>query len=132
MTDTDIGNAPTVDPSDRGTLEIKHKAVERLAVLAARGTDSVTGRHRGLRVLGGGDLPKADVTINGDRVRAAVAVAVTWPTPVAGVAAEVRDAVTRDLTGLGKYTVDRVDVSVECVPARDDTEHRPSNGGRVQ
>ncbi|MCZ4517427.1 Asp23/Gls24 family envelope stress response protein [Rhodococcus ruber] len=115
------------DPGERGSLEIKHKAVERLAVLAARGTESVTDRNPGLRVLGGRDLPKADVTINGTRVRAQVAVAVTWPSPLAKVAANVRAAVARDLSELGIYTVDRVDVTVQCVPAEATVEE-----GRVQ
>ncbi|MDI9893799.1 MULTISPECIES: Asp23/Gls24 family envelope stress response protein [Rhodococcus] len=116
-----------VEPGERGSLEIKHKAVERLAVLAARGTESVTDRNPGLRVLGGRDLPKADVTINGTRVRAQVAVAVTWPSPLAKVAANVRAAVARDLSELGIYTVDRVDVTVQCVPAEATVEE-----GRVQ
>ncbi len=116
-----------VEPGERGSLEIKHKAVERLAVLAARGTESVTDRNPGLRVLGGRDLPKADVTINGTRVRAQVAVAVTWPSPLAKVAANVRAAVARDLSELGIYTVDRVDVTVQCVPAEATVEE-----GRVR
>ena len=116
-----------VDPGERGSLEIKHRAVERLAVLAARGTDAVTDRQPGLRVLGGRDLPKADVTISGSRVRAQVAVAVTWPSPLAKVAANVRAAVARDLSELGIYTVDRVDVTVQCVPAEATQEE-----GRVQ
>ncbi|WP_179272816.1 MULTISPECIES: Asp23/Gls24 family envelope stress response protein [unclassified Rhodococcus (in: high G+C Gram-positive bacteria)] len=116
-----------VDPGERGSLEIKHKAVERLAVLAARSTDAVAGPQPGLRVLSGRDLPKADVTISGSRVRAQVAVAVTWPSPLAKVAADVRAAVARDLSELGIYTVDRVDVTVQCVPAETTREE-----GRVQ
>ena len=117
----------SADAGNRGSLEIKHKAVERLAVLAARSTDAVADRQPGLRVLGGRDLPRADVTINGSRVRAQVAVAVTWPSPLAKVAANVRAAVARDLSELGSYTVDRVDVTVQCVPA--ETTHEE---GRVQ
>ncbi|WP_162248355.1 Asp23/Gls24 family envelope stress response protein [Rhodococcus sp. Leaf278] len=126
MTETAVAETLN-DPGERGSLEIKHKAVERLAVLAARSTESVTDRHPGLRVLGGRDLPKADVTITGTRVRAQVAVAVTWPSPLAKVAANVRAAVARDLSELGIYTVDRVDVTVQCVPAEDTVEE-----GRVQ
>ncbi|MBY4127041.1 Asp23/Gls24 family envelope stress response protein [Rhodococcus fascians] len=126
MTETAVAETPN-DPGERGSLEIKHKAVERLAVLAARSTESVTDRHPGLRVLGGRDLPKADVTINGTRVRAQVAVAVTWPSPLATVAANVRAAVARDLSELGIYTVDRVDVTVQCVPAEATVDE-----GRVQ
>ena len=117
-----------MEPGERGSLEIKHKAVERLAVLAARSTDAVTDRHPGLRVLGGRELPKADVTISGTRVRAKVDVAVTWPAPLAEVAANVRAAVARDLSELGIYTVDRVDVTVQCVPAETATDDE----GRVQ
>ena len=136
---TDTAAAPTTpgtpaatpgslaDPGDRGSLEIKHKAVERLAVLAARGTDSVTDRQPGLHLLGGRDLPKADVTITGERVRAKVSVGVTWPSPLAKVAANVRAAVARDLSELGIYTVDRVDVTFECIPAEPTSEE-----GRVQ
>lgn len=115
------------EAGQRGSLEIKHKAVERLAVLAARSTDAVARPQPGLRVLGGRDLPKADVTVNGSRVRARVAVAVTWPSPLAKVAADVRAAVARDLSELGIYTVDRVDVTVQCVPAEATHEE-----GRVQ
>lgn len=116
-----------LEPGERGSLEIKHKAVEHLAVLAARSTESVTDRNPGLRVLGGRDLPTADVTINGTRVRAQVAVAVAWPSPLAKVAEKVRAAVARDLSELGIYTVDRVDVTVQCVPAETAAEE-----GRVQ
>jgi uncharacterized alkaline shock family protein YloU len=122
-----VTETAAVDPGERGSLEIKHKAVERLAVLAARSTDAVAGPQPGLRVLGGRDLPKADVTISGSRVRAQVAVAVTWPSPLAKVAADVRAAVARDLSELGIYTVDRVDVTVQCVPAETTREE-----GRVQ
>ncbi|MGV8874231.1 MAG: Asp23/Gls24 family envelope stress response protein [Rhodococcus sp. (in: high G+C Gram-positive bacteria)] len=126
MTETAVAETLN-DPGERGSLEIKHKAVERLAVLAARSTGSVTDHHQGLSVLGGRDLPKADVTVNGSRVRAQVVVAVTWPSPLAKVAASVRAAVARDLTELGIYTVDRVDVTVECVPA-----DAPIEEGRVR
>lgn len=127
VTDTAAEADALNDPGRRGSLEIKHKAVEHLAVLAARSTDSVTDRHPGLRVLGGRDLPKADVTVTGSRVRAQVVVAVTWPSPLAKVAADVRAAVARDLSELGLYTVDRVDVTVECVSAEAAEEE-----GRVQ
>ncbi|WP_157225969.1 Asp23/Gls24 family envelope stress response protein [Rhodococcus sp. AW25M09] len=127
MTETATEADTPNDPGQRGSLEIKHKAVERLAVLAARSTDSVTARHPGLRVLGGRDLPKAEVTVNGSRVRAQVVVAVTWPSPLAQVAANVRAAVARDLSELGLYTVDRVDVTVECVSAE-----APVEEGRVR
>lgn len=127
VTDFAAGTASTREPGNRGSLEIKHKAVERLATLAARRTGGVSDRQQGLRVLGSRDLPKADVTVTGDRVRAQIAVAVTWPSPLAKVAADVRSAVARDLSELGIYTVERVDVTVQCIPADDNDDE-----GRVK
>lgn len=106
-------DAAAPDPAGRGTLTISDRAVQSLVEIAAtevagvaHGADSGAGRT--LR----SDLPSASVLRAGNHARLAVEVAVSWPSSLARVTAEVRDHVIERVAELLPITVDRVDVSV--------------------
>lgn len=113
------------EPGQRGSLEVRDRVVERLAQRAALDTPGVTPRGAKLAGLSGRELPRVQVQVKGGRVRAAVELAVAWPTPCTTVAAAVRSEVTtvlRDLAGLG---VDAVDVTVSTVLTADQVPTPP-------
>lgn len=114
----------TDDPGARGSLTIRDKAVERVAFAAALEADGVVRYSHGIGKLTGRELPRADIVVAGDHVRASVDVAVVWGRPLAGTAAEVRRRVTHGLSELGGLTVDGVDVHVHSVV--------PPNGSGAQ
>jgi uncharacterized alkaline shock family protein YloU len=103
------------EPAERGTLTIKDKVVERLAVKAALDTDGVLARSEGFGKLTGRDLPRVRVLISGGRVRAGVDIAALWPTPLPALTASVRDNVARALSSLAGLHVDGVDVTVPAI-----------------
>lgn len=85
----------------------------------ATGLDRVTGR----------DLPRVQVHVRGDRVRAELDIAVDWPRPLAEVAAAVRGRVRDRLDALSGLRVDAVDVRVPTITTTagntdDDTPRR--------
>ncbi|MCK0176090.1 MULTISPECIES: Asp23/Gls24 family envelope stress response protein [Mycobacteriaceae] len=103
------------DPGDRGGLTLRQRAVERVTVTAALDTDGVHRYGVGLAKWTGRELPRADVVVSGDHVRAAVDVAVEWGRPLAATAAETARNVTRVLGDLSGLTVDGVDVHIAAV-----------------
>lgn len=114
----------TDDPGERGTLVVKDKVIDRIAVLAATATPGVERHASGLDRVTGRDLPRTDVTVAGGHVRARVDIAVTWPQSLPTVAAAVRDTVTERLTALAGLTVDAVDVAVTTVVAAQTQQDR--------
>lgn len=120
MADTD----PLVDPDDRGRLTIRHRAVERITMAAALNTPGVHRHGGGLGRLAGRDLPRVDVDVAGDRVRADVEVAVEWGRPLAATATAVRRDVTRALSDHSGLTVDSVRVHIAAVIPPDTTSTR--------
>ena len=113
-----------VDPADRGRLTVRDKAVERIAYAAALDVSGVERSSTGLARLAGRELPRAEVVVAGDRVRAKLDVAAQWGRSLAVTAADVRDRVTRGLTEFGGLTVDGVEVHVRDVVVA------PTSGGR--
>ena len=120
MADEEIAD----DAGSRGSLTIRDRAVERVAFASALEADGVVRYSHGIGKLTGRELPRADVVISGDHVRASVDVAVEWGRPLSGTAAEVRRRVTHGLSELSGLTVDGVDVHVHSVV--------PPNEGRTQ
>ena len=102
-------------PSNRGTLTVKDKVAQHLAVRAALDTAGVRTHAGGLDKLTGRELPRVDVSVSGDHVRATVDIAVQWPQPLTTVTAAVRANVTHALSTWAGLTVDGVDVSVAVV-----------------
>lgn len=106
---------PLPDPAERGSLTVRPRAVERAVVAAALDADGVRRHGAGLARWTGRELPRAEVVVSGDRVRAAVDVAVEWGRPLATTAADVARHITCVLGEMSGLTVDGVDVHVAAV-----------------
>lgn len=117
---------PDADPAERGRLTVRQRAVERIAVTASLGADGVHRHGTGLGRLAGRELPRADVEVAGDHVRASVDVAAEWGRTLATVAANVRRDVAEALSTQAGLTVDGVTVHVAAViaPGDGDTTRR--------
>lgn len=98
----------TVD--DRGTLEVRGRAVGRMAEIAASRVDGVERVNNGIASR---SLPYVDATVAGGRIRATVQAATRWPTPIAEIAVRVRNAVEEDLRRHSGLDVDIVDVRMQ-------------------
>jgi uncharacterized alkaline shock family protein YloU len=116
-----VAEPPDADPGDRGSLVVKDKVAQRIAVRAARDTAGVQPQDATMTKLIGRELPKVTVMISADRVRAAVDVAVPWPCPLTDVGAAVRDNVAAALHRLAGLKVDGVDVTVSKVVSETET-----------
>jgi len=107
--------------AQRGQLELRERAIEKLVTAAAAEVDDVAGpvsRVLGQQV-GRADLdgrPSADVTLAGDLVTASVSLSVRWPASVPDVADAVRHRVRERLSTLADLRVDHVDVVVTALP----------------
>jgi len=99
----------------RGALTVHPRAVEHIATAAALEQPGVRRHRSTLRRLAGRDLPRADVRVAGDRVRAALDIAVDWGRPLPGTAAGVRNTVTDALTTQSGLRVDGVGVHIAAV-----------------
>lgn len=104
--------ARTDDPGTRGRLTISDRAVQRLAVAAAREIPQVAPAAAGLSSYLQTSYPRAEVTVAGCRVRARVEVQGRWPAPAAALADDVRTTVADRLHVLAGLRVDAVDVVV--------------------
>lgn len=108
-------DAVLAGPEQRGRTIIENAVLEHIAVHAALEVSGVAATGSDLEKLIGRRLPKADARVAGTRARVQVEVAVTWPHPVATVAAAAREHVTRRLVELTGLQVDAVDVEVARV-----------------
>ncbi len=106
---------PDTRAEDRGTLVVRDKVVERIATRAALDTAGVEHHAEGLGKLIGRDLPRIDVRVAGDRVRAHLDIAARWPASLPDLTGNVRTNVARALTEYAGLTVDAVDVTVAAV-----------------
>lgn len=106
---------PLADPEHRGHLTVRHRAVERVAVAAALDADGVHRYGRGLTKWTGRELPRADVAVAGDHVRATVDIAVEWGRPLAATAAATAGHITHALGTMSGLTVDGVEIHVAAV-----------------
>lgn len=97
----------------RGTLTVREKVAQRLAVRAALDTPGVLPFSVGLTKIAGRSLPQAQLTIAGQRVTAHLKVTVAWPAPAVEVARAVQRNVAQTLSTMAALHVDRVDVTVE-------------------
>jgi uncharacterized alkaline shock family protein YloU len=100
------------DPGARGRLTISDRAVQRLAVAAAREVPEVAPPAAGLTSYLHSSYPRADVTVAGKRVRARIEVEGRWPSAAAVLADDVRTMVAGRLHELAGLRVDAVDVVV--------------------
>lgn len=104
---------PDDDGAGRGTLTVREKVAQRLAVRAALDTPDVLPFTPGLSKIAGRSLPQAQLTVTGNRVTAHLRVTVAWPAPAVEVASAVQRNVAQTLSTMAGLQVDRVDVTVE-------------------
>lgn len=105
-----------VEAGGRGSLVLRDRAVERIVEAAVLEVDGVLRHADTLERVTGRSLPRVDVVVAGNRVRASVEVATRWPASLADVAARTRDGVARALADFAGLTVDAVDVHVAQLP----------------
>lgn len=102
-------------PEERGSLELKTKALAHLAQHAAAEVSGTVRSGNAVRRTLGRDYPRASARMDGMQASIDLDVAVRWPAPVADIAGRTRDLVlqrTRDLAGID---IRRVDVTVHVV-----------------
>lgn len=110
------------DPATRGTLTVREKVAQRLAVRAALETPDVQPFSASLTKIAGRSLPQAQLTVTGNRVTAHLKVTVAWPAPAVDVARAVQRNVTAALSSMAGLQVDRVDVTVEQLSTTTDAK----------
>lgn len=123
----------TSDPDDRGTLDIRTKALERLVIGAALQVPGSVSRpaglqQGGLQQLAARSLPSATVTFRGTTAVADLHVAATWPCRAEQLAADVREAARVEASRLSGADLGRVDVTLHVVAA--DTATSSTSGRR--
>ncbi|RYJ05265.1 MAG: hypothetical protein EON52_12450 [Actinomycetales bacterium] len=106
---------------ERGTLDVRAKAVENIlrnAALAVPGSVPHTG---GVGPLSTKSLPSASVTFRGSIATATLDVAAHWPCRAEELAASVRDTVRTEASRLSGTDITRVDVTLHVVPGSNPT-----------
>ncbi len=126
MTDTfalsDLPGAGADRPvEERGTLDVRGKAVEHIACQAALGVPGVVRHSPSLSALGAKTLPSASAAFRGSIAIVTLDVAATWPCRAEELATTVRDTVRAETTRLSGTDVTRVDVTMHVVTASTDT-----------
>ncbi|MDG3013668.1 Asp23/Gls24 family envelope stress response protein [Speluncibacter jeojiensis] len=124
--DLSLPSAPPSPPptdsgaGERGSLTIRTKVAQRLAVRAALDTPGVLVHAAGLDKFTGRDLPRARVVISANRVRAHLFLAVSWPQSIPQVARAVQHNVADALSDYAGLHVDGIDIAVDHVVVRGD------------
>jgi uncharacterized alkaline shock family protein YloU len=116
--------APNAD--GRGRLEVRPRAVQRIAEQATVDVTGWTDRSGGLGKALGRKLPSVDVTVTGRHIVVAIEVAAPWGHVLAGFATSVRDRVGARVGELTGLTVDRVEVRIVQI------DREPRAAGRVK
>lgn len=106
------------DPGGRGRLVITDRAVQRIAeaaTLSVPGVAPAAQTSSTLTVALGRGYPRVDCDVAGGRVRADIEIAGRWPVSAPELGAQVRAAVTDQLTRLAGLRVDAVDITIAKV-----------------
>ncbi|MEU6645471.1 Asp23/Gls24 family envelope stress response protein [Saccharomonospora sp. NPDC046836] len=107
-----------IEPAERGTLQIAHLVVRKVAEYAAGrvvGTASVERRVAGLGV--GRRGASARVAGSGNDVDLRLDLALHYPAPVREVVEQVRTTVTAEVEHLTSYRIRALDVTVSALVA---------------
>ncbi|WP_318307635.1 Asp23/Gls24 family envelope stress response protein [Amycolatopsis solani] len=121
----------TVPAEERGELVISGHAVGRIAAHAAREIGDVggaAGRVLGV-ALGGEDAErsvKVDAEVDGDRVRLATRLSITYPASVARTTEDARAHLRTRVSELTGLDVERVDITVTALHAPATSSRRVS------
>lgn len=120
MTDSVLEQQDSLEA--RGSLEVRGRAIERIAKAAATAVDGVRDVPGTLTSRG---LPHVEASVVAGHCRVTIDAATQWPRPIARLAEQIRAAVAADLTRQGGVVVDAVDVTVSySAPAREDNSTR--------
>lgn len=111
--------APVTDAGDRGSLQVRGRAIEHLVEAAVLTTPGVRRHGKALSGLIGHDLPRVDAVVAGDHVRTEVAIAAEWGRPLAALAADARSRITTALRDHAGLVVDGIAVHVAAVVTTD-------------
>ncbi|KMO72814.1 hypothetical protein BST22_21445 [Mycolicibacterium chubuense] len=107
--------APVTDPGDRGSLQVRGRAIEHLVEAAVLTTPGVRRHGKALSGLIGHDLPRVDAVVAGDHVRTEVEIAAEWGRPLAALAADARSRITTALRDHAGLVVDGITVHVAAI-----------------
>lgn len=113
----DLPGAGTDRPvEERGTLDVRAKALEQIIRGASLAVDGVVSHSAGgVQKLTGTRYPTASVSFSGPAARADLTVAAAWPCHVQDLATAVRDRVRAETTRLSGTDLVRLDVTVHLV-----------------
>ncbi|MDJ0358806.1 DUF6286 domain-containing protein [Rhodococcus sp. H29-C3] len=125
MVDTD--SAASTDTGGRGTLVIKERAIERVAVAAALAVPDVVRSVGGISRLTGRDLPRADASVGEYSVSINLYVSLTWPCRIADVSEAVHTEVARTLDNIVGLPLYRLNVMVAATSAGEAVEQQISD-----
>jgi len=118
----------TSRPEERGTLEVKTKALEHIVERVTLETPGTVVHASALGRLTGSRMPKADIKLVGNAARVDLDIAAVWPCCVTEIATGVRDRVLREAPRISGVDIRTVDVTVHMVEL--DSTDQP--GRRVQ
>jgi uncharacterized alkaline shock family protein YloU len=131
MTPSHDAEADAVRPAgERGTLDVRTKALEHLVAQAALQVPGCVARPAGVHRLAR-SLPSASVTFRGSVAVAELHAAATWPCRVQELATTIRDAVRTEASRLSGTDIGRVDVTLHVVPADETVGGTPHRTRRV-
>lgn len=111
----DGGTAELVRAEERGTLDVRTRALTHLVERAALEAAGSVRHRTTLGKVRGSDLPHASLTVHGLDARVALDVACHWPADLSAVAADVRERVRERASSLSGLTITSVDVTVHTV-----------------
>jgi uncharacterized alkaline shock family protein YloU len=117
----------TLAPADdRGSLDVRAKAVEHIVAAASLEVPGCVARPAGIQKLAR-SLPSASITFRGSVAIAELHAAATWPCRAQELASAIRDAVRIEASRQSGVEIGRVDVTLHVVPADDvaGSSHRP-------
>lgn len=117
-----VGDRPSGDAGERGSLTIADRVIERVAGYAVTQVEGASAAPR--RVLGitVGDARPDDeaavkARIDGRMATVEATISVEWPTPVPAVAERLRQRVRDDVLRLTDVQVAHIDIDVVSFPA---------------
>ena len=107
----------TLAPADdRGSLDVRAKAVEHIVANASLEVPGCVARPAGIQKLAR-SLPSASVTFRGSVAIAELHAAATWPCRAQELASTIRDTVRAEASRQSGLEISRLDVTLHVVPA---------------
>jgi uncharacterized alkaline shock family protein YloU len=117
--------APRSDPGSRGELVIRGRAVSRIVERAVLDVPGVLRSSSRIGPITRRELPRAVVDMTTPHPNILVDVALTWPSPVAGVCREIRAQIEQSVTRMVGRSPSRVDIAVTELIAEEPDSAEP-------